>query len=110
MPDRSKPITSTQAAELFGVELRTLHNWVNAKLIPHFRTPGRHLRFHEKDVERFMAKLKQEAPEVVIPDAHAHVIAMARAVNFSRSGSTTSRARNHLRSALVALDEMLAKD
>jgi len=36
------------------VDLKTIHNWVERGCIPHFRTPGRHLRFQAVDVAKFL--------------------------------------------------------
>ncbi len=36
------------------MDLKTIHNWVDRGRIPHFRTPGRHLRFRAADVAEFL--------------------------------------------------------
>lgn len=48
-------MTARGLANLCGVELRTVHSWAARGGLPHFRTPGRHLRFRVEDVERFLA-------------------------------------------------------
>ena len=61
------------------VDLKTIHNWADRDHIPHFRTPGRHLRFRRLDVVEFLKKygyaiptyLQQAKPRLVLiePDA-----------------------------------------
>jgi excisionase family DNA binding protein len=49
-----KLLTASDVAELCEVDLKTIHNWVDRGCIPHFRTPGRHLRFQAVDVAGFL--------------------------------------------------------
>lgn len=49
-----KLLTASDVAELCEVDLKTIHNWVERGCIPHFRTPGRHLRFQAADVAKFL--------------------------------------------------------
>ncbi len=58
------PLNAREVAELCGVELKTVHNWVGEGLIPHFRTPGRHLRFQPADVEQFLQHCGYQQPSV----------------------------------------------
>lgn len=53
-PVQERPLTARAIAELCGVELKTVHNWVADGKLPHFRTPGRHLRFHPEAVQTFL--------------------------------------------------------
>jgi excisionase family DNA binding protein len=55
-PTRERPLTARDVAECCGVELKTVHNWVERGLLRHFRTPGRHLRFQRGQVEDFLAR------------------------------------------------------
>ncbi len=49
-----KLLTASDVASLCEVDLKTIHNWVDRGCIPHFRTPGRHLRFQAVDVASFL--------------------------------------------------------
>lgn len=49
-----KLLTASDVADLCEVDLKTIHNWVERGCIPHFRTPGRHLRFQAMDVATFL--------------------------------------------------------
>ncbi len=49
-----KLLTASDVADLCEVDLKTIHNWVERGCIPHFRTPGRHLRFRAVDVANFL--------------------------------------------------------
>ena len=51
---REKLLTASDLASLCEVDLKTIHNWVDRGRIPHFRTPGRHLRFRAVDVAEFL--------------------------------------------------------
>jgi excisionase family DNA binding protein len=55
-------MTARELAELCGVQLRAVHHWVARGLVPHFRTPGRHLRFVPDEVRDFVARRLQPAP------------------------------------------------
>ena len=50
-----KLLTASDLAALCEVDLKTIHNWVDRGRIPHFRTPGRHLRFRAADVAEFLS-------------------------------------------------------
>jgi excisionase family DNA binding protein len=52
-----RPLTARAVAEMCGVELKTVHNWVAEGRLEHFRTPGRHLRFHPEAVHAFLRGL-----------------------------------------------------
>lgn len=51
---QEKLLTASDLATLCEVDLKTIHNWVERGTIPHFRTPGRHLRFRPVDVASFL--------------------------------------------------------
>jgi len=55
-----RPLTARAVAELCGVELKTIHNWAVDGRLPHFRTPGRHLRFQPEVVEAFLRECGYE--------------------------------------------------
>lgn len=55
-------VKATQMAEWCDVDLKTIHNWANKGQLPHFRTPGRHLRFKAEDARAFLAKYGYPIP------------------------------------------------
>jgi excisionase family DNA binding protein len=71
--------TASEVARFCQVDLKTIHNWADKGEIPHFRTPGRHLRFRRLDVLDFLRKygyaipdvLRQTKPRVVLVDGDA---------------------------------------
>lgn len=71
--------TASDVARFCQVDLKTIHNWADKGEIPHFRTPGRHLRFRRLDVLDFLRKygyavpevLRQGKPRVVLVDTDA---------------------------------------
>jgi len=75
-------------ARFCEVDLKTIHNWVNKGEIPHFRTPGRHLRFRRIDVLEFLRKygysiptiLGGGKPKVVVVDDETRSRAIQRAL------------------------------
>lgn len=44
-------LTTKQVAEVFGVHPDTVVQWANTGKLAHFRTPGKHRRFYEADVQ-----------------------------------------------------------
>lgn len=67
---RDKLMTASDLASLCEVDLKTIHNWVDRGRIPHFRTPGRHLRFRAQDVAEFLRTWGYDVPREL---AHAGV-------------------------------------
>lgn len=62
---RGRPLTARAVADLCGVELKTVHNWVLEGRLEHFRTPGRHLRFQRAAVHEFLLSCGYETPASV---------------------------------------------
>lgn len=66
--------TASQIARFCQVDLKTIHNWAERGQIPHFRTPGRHLRFRRPHILDFLRKygypipheLEAERPRVAV--------------------------------------------
>lgn len=53
-PDKSAktvPLTTSDVAERFGVTPDAVRNWCAHGTIPHFRTPGGHLRFRAHEID-----------------------------------------------------------
>lgn len=57
--------TAAEVARFCQVDLKTIHNWSERGEIPHFRTPGRHLRFRRADVVDFLRKYGYPLPEAL---------------------------------------------
>jgi excisionase family DNA binding protein len=55
--------TASQIARFCQVDLKTIHNWADRGQIPHFRTPGRHLRFRRPHVLDFLRKYGYPIPQ-----------------------------------------------
>lgn len=73
LPEAAVP--ASRLARICGVDVKTVHHWVDAGLIPHFRTPGRHLRFRSRDVVAFLRRAGH--PGVVAePASAARVLAL----------------------------------
>jgi len=60
--------TASQIARFCQVDLKTIHNWAERGQIPHFRTPGRHLRFRRPHVLDFLRKYGYPIPEELAVD------------------------------------------
>ena len=75
--------TASDVARFCQVDLKTIHNWADKGEIPHFRTPGRHLRFRRLDVLEFLRKfgysvpdvLRQTKPRIVVVDVDQNSLA-----------------------------------
>lgn len=55
--------TASEIARFCQVDLKTIHNWADRGQIPHFRTPGRHLRFRRPHVLDFLRKYGYPIPQ-----------------------------------------------
>jgi excisionase family DNA binding protein len=75
--------TASDLARFCQVDLKTIHNWAEKGEIPHFRTPGRHLRFRRLDVVEFLRKygyaipdaLRGARPNIVVVEQDATTLA-----------------------------------
>ncbi len=56
-------LTATDMAIICQTDAKTVHNWCAKKGMPHFRTPGRHLRFRPEDVVPWLAGYDYPIPE-----------------------------------------------
>ncbi len=65
----SQWLTLSQASQLLGVHPTTLREWVNARIIPSFRTPGGHRRFDLRDLQEFLQRRKTMMQEGVLTAA-----------------------------------------
>ncbi len=74
---KGRPLAARDVAELCGVELKTVHNWVAEGRLQHFRTPGRHLRFQPHIVQMFLREIgygpstKRRTAVICVPAAKA---------------------------------------
>ena len=59
-----------EASQALGVHITTLREWVDAGLIPSFRTPGGHRRFARFDLDEFLNRRKSLTPERALTVAH----------------------------------------
>jgi excisionase family DNA binding protein len=81
-----RTITAVQLARYCGVDLKTIHNWTARGKIPHWRTPGRQLRFRRLDVVDFLRAyefelpdaLRQARPRVAVIESDAAMLAWVR--------------------------------
>lgn len=89
-----KLLTASDVATLCEVDLKTIHNWVDRGCIPHFRTPGRHLRFQAVDVANFLREwgyaiprkfYSQIAQTVLVIGNHDATTVVTRAAGQSAS-------------------------
>lgn len=98
MKTRAGSLSATQVARFCGVDLKTIHNWVNKGKIPSTRTAGRHLRFRPLDVVDFLRAYAFAIPEslahlklrVLVIDADVSALAMARRVLAKRFDVATA--------------------
>jgi excisionase family DNA binding protein len=47
---------TSEVAQLLGVTDRTVINWAQRGMLPHFTTPGGHRRFRAEDIEAFLTQ------------------------------------------------------
>jgi excisionase family DNA binding protein len=109
---RARLLSGTQVARFCGVDLKTIHNWVNKGKIPHWRTAGRHLRFRPLDVVDFLRAYELGLPDslhnarlhVVVVDGDAQTLAAIRRAVSRRFEVVTCV---HVIDALVAVATQL---
>ncbi len=58
---------ASQVAAIWGVDLKTIHGWVERGDIEAFRTPGRHLRFRRRALLHFLRRYDQAIPPSLSP-------------------------------------------
>ena len=63
-------MTTREAGEVLGVAVRTVQLWVEAGVLPAWRTAGGHRRVSREAVDKLLATRKQDlTPDVELPDA-----------------------------------------
>jgi excisionase family DNA binding protein len=103
--------TASDLARFCQVDLKTIHNWSEKGEIPHFRTPGRHLRFRRLDVLDFLRKygysipeaLRTSKPRLVVIETDATVL---QAIKRALSKRFEISAFHDLYDALIALSTL----
>src|SRR6188768_4104289 len=80
-------LTTFQAAKLCGVSHKSIERWIDAGLLPGYRTPGGHRRVHRADLLGFVqarrtvearstliGPAKGDAPRVLVVDDDATIL------------------------------------
>jgi excisionase family DNA binding protein len=104
-------LSATQVARTCGVDLKTIHNWVDQDKLPAERTTGRHLRFWPLDVAAFLGAYELGVPEglrqvrlrVVAIDADAGRLAATRRALARRFDVTTAE---HVVAGIAAVAQL----
>jgi excisionase family DNA binding protein len=65
---REPIFVASQVATIWGVDLKTVHNWVDRGDIEAFRTPGRHLRFRRRALLHLLRRYDKPVPAGVAPE------------------------------------------
>lgn len=73
MPERDKVLTTFQAADYCHVSPFTIRNWVEAGVLPAYRTPGGHRRIVKQDLDEFLRKHGMPCGEV-LNQSHGKVL------------------------------------
>jgi excisionase family DNA binding protein len=79
-----KLLTASDLATMCEVDLKTIHNWVDRGRIPHFRTPGRHLRFRAPDVAEFLRTWGYSVPRSLARQSTRGALVLATTATFER--------------------------
>ncbi len=100
-------LTLGQAARFLGVAQSTMRKWADQRLVPSFKTPGRHRRFRRGDLEAFIERSEPGAgeggPLVLIVDDDPRLREIVR-VNLEAEGYTVREAASGAE-GIAALDE-----
>ncbi|HEY86337.1 MAG TPA: excisionase family DNA-binding protein [Chloroflexi bacterium] len=67
----SKLLSITRVAKILGAHPLTLRSWAEKGYIPHYKTPGGHRRFKERDLEAFLSEMNQSGATPT-PESLAH--------------------------------------
>src|SRR5262245_66014061 len=81
-----KLLTASDLAALCEVDLKTIHNWVDRGRIPHFRTPGRHLRFRAADVAEFLRTWGYSVPRELARLGTRSVLVIGSKATLAQAG------------------------
>jgi excisionase family DNA binding protein len=81
-----KLLTASDLAALCEVDLKTIHNWVDRGRIPHFRTPGRHLRFRAADVAEFLRAWGYSVPRELAKASARSILVVGTKDTFTQAG------------------------
>lgn len=81
-----KLLTASDLAALCEVDLKTIHNWVDRGRIPHFRTPGRHLRFRAADVAEFLRAWGYSVPRELAKASARSILVVGTKDTFAQAG------------------------
>lgn len=95
-----KLLTASDVASLCEVDLKTIHNWVDRGCIPHFRTPGRHLRFQAVDVASFLREWGYAIPRKF----YAQIAQTVLVIGNKETIAVVTRAAGHSASIRVVED------
>lgn len=116
--EEQAPLTTRQVADLLGCGVKTVHNWVADGRIPHFRTPGRHLRFRAEDVAEFMRRSGFPVPDelscrcpllLVAADSRAALLGLPRgAISLENPLDALVMCPSHRPLMVVVLAEQMA--
>jgi excisionase family DNA binding protein len=68
-----QPLTSTEAAALFGVSPKTVARWTKAGKLDSFTTPGGRYRFDPATVDALTGGRVREAGHSLTVDTHGYV-------------------------------------
>ena len=100
---RENLLTASDLAGLCEVDLKTIHNWVDRGRIPHFRTPGRHLRFRAADVADFLKTWGYSVPRELARLGSATVLVVGNAPSLaSGEGRVVRRADDGYEALILA--------
>lgn len=67
MAPREPIFVASQVASIWGIDLKTVHAWVERGEIEAFRTPGRHLRFRRRSLLHFLRRYTMAIPPSLAP-------------------------------------------
>ena len=59
---------ASQVANIWNVDLKTVHNWVERGDMEAFRTPGRHLRFRRRSLLHFLRRYNMAIPQDLVSE------------------------------------------
>lgn len=91
MTPREPIFVASQVASIWGIDLKTVHAWVERGEIEAFRTPGRHLRFRRRSLLHFLRRYTMAIPPSLAPSRPRVMVIDPAAVSAAALAATLSR-------------------
>lgn len=91
MAPREPIFVASEVASIWGIDLKTVHVWVERGEVEAFRTPGRHLRFRRRSLLHFLRRYNMAIPPSLAPARPRVMVIDPSAVSAAAMAASLSR-------------------